>query len=198
MIKTKVAIIGTASPYPLRWIRNTGTSPGGSDACWLRPHGILQCFILSPRWTCEGIQRSETRVCTAQCERTAEHLLRFHFHFPCLALRGYIVDPRRERMHSSSVYQIIYTKRKLSWISTEWSGGEKWNWAVRKFLKLSEYCAVKFSDADITDNAAIQRYTSIQYKTLSHMIAYGADHCSREKYLTSYGKYEFLKKSLCI
>lgn len=89
----------------------------------------------------------------------------------------------------------LFTRKKIivNIDGMEWRR-EKWNWAVRKFLKLSEYCAVKFSDADITDNAAIQRYTSIQYKTLSHMIAYGADHCSREKIsLTSYGKYEFLK-----
>lgn len=52
----------------------------------------------------------------------------------------------------------------------------KWNKYTRWFLKLSEKVAVKFSHADITDNMAIKRYTAKFYKTLSHFIAYGADH----------------------
>ena len=35
---------------------------------------------------------------------------------------------------------------------------------------------MRWSHADITDNFAIKRYTSINYKSLSHLIAYGADH----------------------
>ncbi|ABG60136.1 DUF1972 domain-containing protein [Cytophaga hutchinsonii] len=57
----------------------------------------------------------------------------------------------------------------------EWKR-DKWNYFIRKYLKLSEYLAVKFSDADITDNAAIKKYTALNYKTLSYLIEYGADH----------------------
>ena len=53
---------------------------------------------------------------------------------------------------------------------------DKWSKPIKKFLKLSEYLAVRYSDADITDNLAIKKYTAIYYKTLSHLIEYGADH----------------------
>ena len=89
----------------------------------------------------------------------------------------------------------MFTKKKIivNIDGMEWRR-QKWSWLVRKFLKLSEYCAVKFSDADITDNAAIQRYTAIHYKTLSHLVAYGADHCSREKIsVSNSGNYDFLR-----
>lgn len=71
---------------------------------------------------------------------------------------------------------------------------DKWSLPIRKFLKFSEYLAVRFSDADITDNAAIQRYTAIHYKTLSHLVAYGADHCAPETITPeAIARYEFLK-----
>ncbi|NJB82466.1 DUF1972 domain-containing protein [Wenyingzhuangia aestuarii] len=57
---------------------------------------------------------------------------------------------------------------------------EKWNKWVQRFLHFSEKTAVRFSDADITDNEAIKRYTAIYYKTASHLIAYGADHVTQE------------------
>lgn len=60
----------------------------------------------------------------------------------------------------------------------EWKRN-KWNFWVKKFLKFSEYLAVKYSDIEITDNAAIQKYTSLHYKTLSSLIEYGADHATR-------------------
>lgn len=53
---------------------------------------------------------------------------------------------------------------------------EKWGKRTKKFLKWSEKLAVKWSHADITDNYAIKRYTSIHYKSLSHLIEYGGDH----------------------
>ena len=52
----------------------------------------------------------------------------------------------------------------------------KWNKFVQRFLKFSEYLAVKYSDIDITDNAALKKYTAINYGTLSYLVAYGADH----------------------
>ncbi len=57
----------------------------------------------------------------------------------------------------------------------EWRRG-KWNWFAKGFLKLSERVAVKFSDADITDNEVLKKYTAINYSTLSTIIAYGSDH----------------------
>lgn len=54
----------------------------------------------------------------------------------------------------------------------------KWHPLIRRFLKLSERLAVRFSDADITDNYALQQYTANEYKTLSILIEYGADHVS--------------------
>ena len=52
----------------------------------------------------------------------------------------------------------------------------KWNKWVRKFLKFSEYLAVKYSDADITDNYALKKYTAKSYDSLSYLVAYGGDH----------------------
>ena len=52
----------------------------------------------------------------------------------------------------------------------------KWNKWVRKFLRFSEKLAVRYSHADITDNAVLKKYTACIYKSLSHEIAYGADH----------------------
>ena len=71
--------------------------------------------------------------------------------------------------------------------------GLEWR-RVKKFLKFSERLAVKFSDADITDNAAIKRYTAIYYKTLSCQIEYGGDHCQKVKLSKAdYAEYDFLK-----
>lgn len=71
----------------------------------------------------------------------------------------------------------IFTRKKIvvNIDGLEWKR-DKWNYFIRKYLKFSEYLAVKFSDADITDNAAIKKYTAESYKTLSYLIEYGADH----------------------
>ena len=74
----------------------------------------------------------------------------------------------------------------------EWRRG-KWNKPIKKFLQFSEKMAVKYSDADITDNASIKRYTAIKYKTLSHLIEYGADHTSKvAKQVSDYKEFPFL------
>ncbi|MCI5055479.1 MAG: DUF1972 domain-containing protein, partial [Flavobacteriales bacterium] len=57
----------------------------------------------------------------------------------------------------------------------------KWNRWVKKFLKLSEQLAVKYSHADVTDNEAIKEYTSVHYETLSHLIEYGSDHVAKQE-----------------
>lgn len=76
----------------------------------------------------------------------------------------------------------------------EWKRN-KWHPVVRKFLHFSEVLAVKFSHATIADNAAIQRYAGIFYKTTNTLIAYGADHAHKEKISDSLlKKYPFLSK----
>ncbi len=89
----------------------------------------------------------------------------------------------------------FFTKKKVivNIDGLEWRRG-KWNPIIQKFLKTSERLAVRYSDADITDNESIKRYTAIHYKTASHLIAYGADHVSPQKLdKEDYAKYPFLK-----
>lgn len=89
----------------------------------------------------------------------------------------------------------LFTRKKVivNIDGLEWRR-DKWSKPVKKFLKLSERLAVKFSDADVTDNAAIKRYTAMYYKTLSHQIEYGGDHCQKVKLIKSdYAEYDFLK-----
>lgn len=70
-----------------------------------------------------------------------------------------------------------FTHRKLivSIDGIEWKRA-KWGKYARWYLWFAEYLAIKFSHADIADNEAIQDYTAIRYKSLSHIIEYGADH----------------------
>ncbi|MBO2600178.1 DUF1972 domain-containing protein [Shewanella algae] len=58
----------------------------------------------------------------------------------------------------------------LEWKRDKWS---KW---AKKFLKLSEYIAVKYSDVVITDNKAIGEYVDAEYSKDNVVIAYGGDH----------------------
>lgn len=57
----------------------------------------------------------------------------------------------------------------------EWKR-DKWSSLARKFLKLSEKLAVKYSDVIITDNQAIGDYVAEEYQVNSKTIAYGGDH----------------------
>ncbi len=61
----------------------------------------------------------------------------------------------------------------------EWKR-DKWGWAVKKFLKLSERIAVKFSDVVVTDNKAIGDYVYSEYGKNNVTIAYGGDHAIRD------------------
>ena len=71
----------------------------------------------------------------------------------------------------------FFTNKKLvvNIDGLEWRRN-KWNKWVKRFLRFSEKLAVRYSHADITDNAVIKKYTAAIYKSLSHQIAYGADH----------------------
>ena len=53
---------------------------------------------------------------------------------------------------------------------------EKWGWLSSRFLKLSEFLAVKFSDAVICDNQGIAEYVAQEYGAKSYVIPYGGEH----------------------
>lgn len=76
----------------------------------------------------------------------------------------------------------LFTNKRLivSIDGIEWKRA-KWSKYARWYLWIAEYLAVKFSHADIADNEAIQDYTAIRYKSLSHIIEYGADHVSPQQ-----------------
>ncbi|MUL05932.1 DUF1972 domain-containing protein [Aliivibrio fischeri] len=57
----------------------------------------------------------------------------------------------------------------------EWKR-EKWGKWAKRFLKLSELVAVKYSDVVVTDNQAITDYVKEEYGVASKTIAYGGDH----------------------
>ncbi|ATL46242.1 glycosyl transferase [Chitinophaga caeni] len=57
----------------------------------------------------------------------------------------------------------------------EWKR-EKWSRKVKKFLKYSEKLSVKYGNAIIADNRAIQEYVKEEYGEDSILIEYGGDH----------------------
>ena len=94
----------------------------------------------------------------------------------------------------------LFTRKKIitNIDGLEWRRA-KWNKWIRRYLKIAERLAVRSSHSDITDNAAIKRYTAKYYKTLSTLIEYGADHVSKiqatdqniRKYPFLTGRYAF-------
>jgi len=62
----------------------------------------------------------------------------------------------------------------------EWKR-EKWGSAAKWFLKYSEKLAVNYADEVVTDNRVIQEYVKSEYRKESTLIAYGADHVTKEK-----------------
>lgn len=57
----------------------------------------------------------------------------------------------------------------------EWKR-DKWGWFSKRFLRFSEYLAVRFSHEIITDNSGIADHVKRLYSVPSTMIAYGGDH----------------------
>jgi len=57
----------------------------------------------------------------------------------------------------------------------EWKRA-KWNGFIKRFLKISEFFAIRFSDCVVADNKVIQEYISSEYNRSSCLIPYGADH----------------------
>ena len=76
----------------------------------------------------------------------------------------------------------------------EWKR-QKWSLNAKKFLKYSEKLAVKYSDIVVSDNKVIQDYVMSEYDVKSELIAYGADHVTKETVSEElFEKYPFLKE----
>ncbi|MEQ9881856.1 DUF1972 domain-containing protein [Pectobacterium brasiliense] len=74
------------------------------------------------------------------------------------------------------IFRLFYRGRIITNIDgLEWKR-EKWRGWVKRFLQLSERCAVLFSDVVIADNQAITDYVDDKYKVKALTIAYGGDH----------------------
>lgn len=77
----------------------------------------------------------------------------------------------------------------LEWKRAKWGKFTKW------FLKFSEKIGVKFADEIITDNKVITDYVKSEYGLDSHLIAYGADHVTKEAFDDTFlSKYPFAKE----
>jgi glycosyltransferase involved in cell wall biosynthesis len=66
--------------------------------------------------------------------------------------------------------KIIISIDGIQWQKDNRSMLAKW------YLRWAEKMAIKYSNADISDNEAIHDYTAVRYGTLSNIIEYGADH----------------------
>lgn len=70
--------------------------------------------------------------------------------------------------------RIVVNIDGLEWKREKWAKGAKW------FLKFSEKLAVKYADVVVADNKVIQNYVKSEYGVQSKLIAYGADHVTKE------------------
>jgi glycosyltransferase involved in cell wall biosynthesis len=89
----------------------------------------------------------------------------------------------------------IFFKKKivLNIGGIDW-GRSKWSYLVQKYIRLSEWLCVKYSDVVITDNPHIQRLYKESYGVDSVMIEYGGDHAvSFTVSEEDFRKYNFLK-----
>ena len=94
------------------------------------------------------------------------------------------------------IIKFLFPKKKVvvSIDGIEWRR-EKWQGWIKRFLKWSEELAIRYSDADITDNEAIKQYTARRYRTVSHLIEYGADHAGAQSIPKAVQeKYPFIHK----
>lgn len=72
---------------------------------------------------------------------------------------------------------------------------DKWNLGIKRFLRYSEYLAVKYSDVVVGDNKVIVDYVKEKYNIDAKLIAYGADHVTKENItLETINKYRFLNE----
>lgn len=74
------------------------------------------------------------------------------------------------------IYRLFHSSRIITNIDgLEWRR-DKWGGLAKRFLKLSEKIAVRFSDVIISDNQAIADYVYSEYGIITPVIAYGGDH----------------------
>jgi glycosyltransferase involved in cell wall biosynthesis len=88
-----------------------------------------------------------------------------------LGVSGCIVLPFVKLISNN---RILVNIDGLEWKRAKWGGFAKW------FLKFSEKIAVKYADKIITDNKVLQDYVKTTYDVKSRLIAYGADHVTKE------------------
>jgi len=89
----------------------------------------------------------------------------------------------------------LFSKKKIivNIDGLEWKR-DKWGRYAKLFLKYSEKLAVKYADKVVSDNKVIQDYVLEEYGVRSELIAYGADHVSKETLSKELKiKYPFLK-----
>jgi glycosyltransferase involved in cell wall biosynthesis len=92
-------------------------------------------------------------------------------------------------------FKFLFKRKKiiLNLGGLDWQRS-KWNLLTRKFLKFSEYVAVKLSDIIISDNTMIAEYIKNEYDKSSIIIEYGGDQAFRVN-LNDLIPYNFLKSS---
>lgn len=98
---------------------------------------------------------------------------------------------------SGSIIMPFFIKYKYKFIMNlgglDWKRS-KWGYLTRKFLKLSEFMAIKYSGHIVSDNQGIKEYILKEYNRDSYLIAYGGDHAKNEIVEQSdVDKYPFLK-----
>lgn len=82
------------------------------------------------------------------------------------------------------------TKTIINFGGLEWKRN-KWNFLIRKYLKLSERIGVKYSSIVVADNQSFCYYINNEYNIKAELIEYGGDHVSiikptielKEKYI---------------
>ena len=99
---------------------------------------------------------------------------------------------------SGSIFQPFFRSNKQKFIMNlgglDWRRS-KWNYLTRRYLKLSERLAIKYSGKIISDNEGIKEYIADEYGVDSCVIAYGGDQVFKvEPTQNDFNKYSFLKK----
>ncbi|MDE6811883.1 MAG: DUF1972 domain-containing protein [Muribaculaceae bacterium] len=73
------------------------------------------------------------------------------------------------------VFRLFCKKRLIINIDGLEHRRQKWNRWIKRFLKLSEECAVRYADVVIADNIGIAEYVTSQYGMQTTIIPYGGD-----------------------
>ena len=85
------------------------------------------------------------------------------------------------------------TKTIINFGGLEWKR-DKWNFFVRKYLKISEKIGVKHSTFVVADNQSFCNYIKKEYNIKAVLIEYGGDHVSKLKPTSKLKeKYKFLE-----